>query len=657
MQKKLTPLLSALICLFAFGARAQFPSIVESLGTPNTNTYNFSVQFTDGYHNPPLQHPIDVRKAQWAYFWMFSDGYFSTEENPQHRYGTTGEHSAGLSLRGRYTDDPEPPHAMRKSNHNASGTANENPFPTDREVKMTPQWNAARGGDTVYLALRVKNWEPTVAGHSSGQLLFLYPSAGFEFLGELFNRPAVFGERFVESVEGTDLRPPGTLCRWSISNYTTSSQQTMFLMLKVKGDTSAKASYSMLADLQWSSENPQGSASAWQLVGIRAGDKGGNTAPNIHYFITEDATDLMVNRARDPSGLVPFPAVLPPGFITIPYDISYRGTIINEGDGPCAHLRVAVGLDQRLESSGFDYNVHEDTFPPLSEHSTTFTPPTADVHRVEWIFKNVSLLAPVNGDLSQSTATFRFKEKTQKDIRLREGDRLICAMNVQMFNADLEKDDEFNAPPSIIEIRRPGRLPYGGMLGLKFHTQLHNADSLRSNGLSLTLQCPLFNPRGNRMANQYFKKLPSWFWQFELGFGRSAFNAAADGSRYATRYIHVTPIMLRYARLINVHQFGSQIGASAGYSADYIYDLRRQGAFIPVPGAFGRRLEQEVAVSLDLLNLTTVPGLSVGVGYKWRFTRVTGTQLQYHFPFLYAQLNLIRFRPHFAQVLTKTYRW
>lgn len=221
-----------------------------------------------------------------------------------------------------------------------------------------------------------------------------------------------------------------------------------------------------------------------------------------------------------------------------------------------------------------------------------------------------------------------------------------------MINNASFVEDEEETGPAIVQVRKPGRPCYGWLLGVKVHNHLPNPDSLRNTGVNLTFQIPLINPRQDVLKSKFLNP-PSWFWQFELGLGQSTFNAPSEPDRYTARYVHLTPAQIRYT---NIPAGPLTLGVSAGYSLCYVYGAEKDNVKTTLKSGFGDRLEHELAASLDVFNLTGVPGIALGVGYKHRFNHLFADKVDYGFPFASLQLNFARFQKSQIQIWNKIYR-
>jgi hypothetical protein len=154
-------------------------------------------------------------------------------------------------------------------------------------------------------------------------------------------------------------------------------------------------------------------------------------------------------------------------------------------------------------------------------------------------------------------------------------------------------------------------------------------------------------------------QLPRVFWQFELGLGRSAFERPGDGDLYETRHVQFTPAQVRIfsKKMLHLSNFFFYWGGSAGYTANFITKGSVNGTTQTLPSAFGKRLEHELAASLEISTRIGVPSFTLGAGYKYRQNQITGSTVTYGYPFISLQADIVRYRKRMFQFWTTTQRW
>lgn len=619
---------------------AQDTIVVGGLWPNNT----FSADLTKAVPSPSagLLTEADQAKAGWVYFWMFEDGVWSRRPDFIRSMPENKDYKTALKVRGKYTDDPEPPQ-MRKTvpAGGGTGTTPTDSLPQDKEIGIISNWGAARIGDTVYLALSVKNRNPDLLSRS-GKVSLLFPRREFSYLREVFPSGA---DRF-GAVSTTNVTGSATLCEWPLSNIAPNQAQTLFLEMVVTGNAVDDVAYLLETKVDWDDEQTNTVSTTFpSTIGVSK-DKSG--AFSSYYFESEASTELKVNRSRDPNALVVRPETVPPAAPAPVHKLEYTLFVENVGTATTPNLVVEVTFDNKINPAS--YALRSDDF----KIPVTFPAnPCCTGNKATFTFNGINLPPSLGGANPAGQGSFKFTMDTKPGLTLQDGDKITSSAMIRMVNNNFFEEDVEPTGPAVVSVRKPERLCYGWLMGLKFHNFLPNADSLRNTGLNLTFQIPLVNSDKNTLQSKFLTP-PRWWWQFELGFGKSTFNHSGDGSRIAAHYLHLTPAQIRYT---HIPAGPVSLGLSGGYSLCYVYRATRDGAGAPLPPGFGNRLEHELATSLDAFNMVTVPGLSLGVGYKIRFNQLFEDSFSYHFPFAYLQFNFAHFQKRQVQLLNRLYRW
>ena len=584
----------------------------------------------------------DRAKAGWVYFWMFEDGVFSRQPGFTRSFPDNKDYKTALKVRGKYTDDPEPPQ-MRDSvptGGTTTGTTPADSLPQDKEIGIFSNWGAARIGDTVYLALVVKNRNDAFQTRS-GRVSLLFPRQEFSFLKEMFPSGT---DRF-GVVSATNVTESATLCEWPVSNIPAFQAQTLFIEMVVTGNAVDDVAYLLETKVDWNDEQTNTVPASFPAVLGISKDKSG--AVNPYYFESEASTELKVNRSRDPNALVVRPETVPPAAPAPVHKLEYTVFVENVGTATTPNLQVEVTFDNRINPAS--YALRSDDF----KIPVTFPAnPCCTGNKATFTFNGINLPPSLGGANPAGQGSFKFTMDTKPGLTLQDGDKITSTAMIRMVNNNFFEEDVEPTGPAVVEVRKPERLCYGWLMGLKFHNFLPNADSLRNTGLNLTFQIPLVNSAKNTLQSKHLAP-PAWWWQFELGLGKSTFNHSGDQSRIVARYVHLTPVQIRYTKI----QAGPvPLGLSAGYSLCYVYKATRDGAAAPLQPGLGNRLEHELAASLDVFNMVTVPGISLGMGYKFRFNQLFEDSFSYHFPFAYLQFNFAHFQKRQVQLLNRLYR-
>ena len=596
----------------------------------------------------------DQAKASWAYFWMVDDGTFSRKSSLDHTFVTNNPHTASLKVRGRYSDDKEPPH-MRVSNAivpTNAGASTDNLSGTDtllaqgEQLGVFSNWGAARRGDTIFFALTFRNNTPGAA--QSGYLKLRFPSAEFQYLDEVFPSHAdLFDNASVlENAEGAGT---STLCTWRVNNVPSGATKTMFVQVLARNAARDSISYIFDADLQWDQELPKTTKGGLiSTIGSNNPDVNG-AAPNALWFTSEKDTRIVINQARDPNGLTVAPAEIPPAKSSGPTPLIFRVDVENTGNWSTPNLEASVTLDKRINPAAATSSF-QSFFPNSPNPAVT---PFVEGQKVKFILNNINLEPSLAGNNPKGKGYFTFQTNIASGTELKVGDEIASRAFILMRNANDSLEDSVSTGPAIVRVRNPRRLCFGTLVGLKVYSQLPNTDSVLNRGVCLTASIPLIRPLNN-LSSRYLKQVPCLFWQFELGIGTGRFNSPDGFAPIETSLIHLTPALLR-ATLFRVKYI--PVGISAGYSLDYIYKIKAGGSSIPLPDGFGKRLEHEFAASVDLFNIATVPGLSLGAGWKLRLNNLTDQQVTYNFPFAYVQFNFLHLQRRQVQFLNRITRW
>lgn len=660
MEKKAVLLLlclAALAMLAPFNAFSQDTIRIKSSSNP---FFEFATDLADSIQNSPTPSawlPTNLQsKASWRYFWMLDNSWFGWDSTMAFRYTTNETNNVAVKVRGRYSDTKEPP-AMRQQ-ATSSGVPNPDVYPDslDRilndkigeQIGLFPNWNAMRPADTLYLALPVRNY---TADDRSGYLKLLFPRAEFQYFGEVFpNKSIHFGNISQEDVYDGSGILAGNLCTWRIENLPRSTTQTLFIEIVATGAAQDSTTHLFQADVVWDDEiPPSGSTSAASLFKLGKDQSSGSQTLNPVIFDQEAVQPINISRARDPNSLTVTPKALPPAVSAPSHTLRYRVDVENIGSAMVRNVRVVVYFDDRIDLRSDPSSIFDFQFPNM-----TFTH-TIDVGGDSAVFnlRNVNLQGGKYASGKYCKGHFYFNVVTKANIPLPEGDQIRAQAIVSFVNTITE--DSVHTAPAIVHIQEPKGNAYGCLLGVKYFTNLPNPDSIKNNGLALTMMVPLYRPRGNTLQSKYLKA-PKLFWQFELGIGAATFNGPGDSSRVQTNYVHLSPAQLRYTGGVLPGGI-TKFGLSAGYSVNYVYKAEENSQKVAFQSGLGRRLEHELFATADLFNLSGVPGITIGAGYKYRWNKIFADRISYHCPFVYAQLNFALLRKNSIQLWDKVYRW
>lgn len=647
-----------LLCISSL-IQAQIPDVIPSETDP------FTVKVIEpGLLPPPPIADVEpfISRVGWLHFTMFSDGSFSSREVVIKTFGSTGEKTISKDRKGKYTSQPNPPHSART----ATITSDEDPpFPQVPDPfalralqadSIHPEWGAAALMDVHYFAVVLKNTDPEIS--QTGTLSLRFPTDAFDFDGTVFPPNAgVFGSFSTYSDGGDESHRPGTVYSWPVNNLPPRDSQTIFVRLRVKDRVADSIQLIQISsDLRFSNSQPNNPSVQPMLIVKSTSEP---RVSNPYNFKQTNATVVAINAARDPNSLSVQPQRLPPATSAPAHTLRYTVNVENEGTAIAKYLFVDITFDPKIKTGG-PVTVNALHFPNANTTTTDeaikFSSGILGWHdnTLRLIFNNVNLAMSVNQDSNYySKASFDIVVDTKDGIELREGDIISSRALIRMKSAINAKDDSVMTDPAIVRIEKPGKIPFGCVFGIKGHTNFFSPDSaIRTRGIDLTLRFPIVNRRISDLSSNSVLP-PHLFWQIEAGWGTSSFEHPTDGGVFETRYIHVTPVLLRYFQPFHAGAYFMYTGLSAGYSAGYVYSGKSGGIKAALPSGFGKRLEHEVALSVDLSSRIDVPAWTLGVGYKFKWNNLLSQNVSYNFPFVYLQLDIVRLNHRFVKIWEK----
>lgn len=627
----------------------------------------------------------DSLKAAWGHFWMFSDGKYSKQDTFVRSFSNEGPVEVMVKRRGKYSKDDEPPPAERSIDVSPPLVTVPTVPSTAPEAEIVLEWGAARSGDSVYAAIVVRNKETYL---QRGNVRLLYPTDAFQNDIHLLYESNETVSRSNEPSNAVDSFPEGRIQEWELQNMAPQSERVIFVWLQLRGSLSDSV-YHLFLD--WNLEplgqaNPDNGGDDVFFRGEKAAvvseaqiqittddnKRESSAASTTMAFNGQHRVSLLINAARDPNSLIVWPSVIrpteymPPDQKGKPIDLEFTGHIENMGSAMANRVTMDIRFSPKIDKLTFErrYEIKPSCVFPCTALTPIEWQPIEDDSLLIYNFRNIDLRPSAGPDVSDEYINMRkvefgFGIKTKPNLIFKHGDKIVTKATVRMFNVNekLESLLDIDTLPATVNVLKPGRQPFGLIFGAKIYSHLNNSDNAEGRGLSLTLRCPLIKPRGNSISSGYLQYMPKLYWQFELGYGQGAFQQPSDNQLFKVNYLHFTPVQLRYLHPVNLTSFLRYIGVSAGYSADYALSGKVNGRKAPLPSGFFDRFENELAVSLDFSNRLNVPSVTLGIGYKFRQNNLTGQSVNYSMPFVYAQLDIIRFRRHFAQVWNTVHRW
>jgi len=637
------------------------------------------------YHNPPA--PIAIGQNQqprWVYFWKFGDHTYSTDSMPRHvfRPGSTDSFDVEVLIKPIYSDDHDPFKKKKKkkvgipppspSGSTAAPVYVNLPYTPytiinhpDSTIEMKANWGATRPGKGLTMAITYRTRsQSSVAGvigflHAEGMMEFVgvegAPESGTDVSVEAgFRTPEALRGRVwhIENLKAADgektifidVRVPETIGR--LINDTSSVQCPVFAFIgydDAKGGNSPNQQSTFFSQLL--------GASKFNFKdGTDAGVDGAYADP--YNFYQEEIGQVAINWASDPNYILVQPAMLPPG--TTEQELKYEVHFQNDGSASATDMQVRMGLDARLNGLGAlsqPANNVPDCFAfTAGADSLRWNTPGSPPADCKLNGAGDATALGFSTDLTWGQVLYTIQ--TRPGYTLRIGDTIRAQGKVYM-NGTREI-----TPVSIVPVGTPA-FCYPGILGLKY-TQHFANDAIRSGwGLGLTLRYALGkvqNPNFEAHTLRRIRKanFPLFWWQGELGYGQTNLHPATDSLRLC--HLDLTPVMLRFIARKPPLRFGSLAfergwGISAGYTASYLLASRRNGADDTAfdEFSFGDRLDHSISVSADFLNLIGRPGISLGAGWRWRNSGITGTREWYQNAFVYLHYTFSpRFRTEFG---------
>ena len=668
-----------------------FRHVSTSPTAANTNYLEFWLEWPDPgttiYHNPP--DPIAVGQNQqprWIYFWKFGDQTYSGESMPRHIFppAPVDSFEVEVSLKPIYSDDHDPFKKKKKkkvgipppspTGATAVPVYADMPYTSysmisspDSALEMKANWGATRPGKGVTIALtyrpRSNSKEPV-----SGVIGLLY-AKGFLEVDHVEGAPDAGSEVAVRP----EFRTPEALSGriWRFEDLSPSArEQTIFVDVRVPdaigqliNDTSTVQCpiFAFIAydDQQGGNSPNQQTSFLNNLFGISKFDSQGEVGAGVegdvtdsYNFYQEKTSQLAINWASDPNYILVNPAMLPPGSseLMLNYELHFQ----NDGAASATKMQVRMGMDPLLHGAGA-------LSVPAANVPNCFTF-AAGADSLRWNTPNPPPAGcKLNGAGDAVALGFStdltwgqtlYSVQTRPGYTLRIGDTIRAQGKVYMDGT------REITPVSVVPVGTPA-FCYPGILGLKY-TQHFANEAVRSGwGLGLTLRYALGkvqNPNFEAHSLRRIRKnnFPLFWWQGELGYGQTSLQPNSDSLRLC--HLDVTPVMLRFIARKPPLRFGNLAfergwGISAGYTASYLLASRRNGADDTAfdEFGFGDRLDHSISVSADFLNLIGRPGISVGAGWRWRNSGITGTREWYQNAFVYLHYTFSpRFRTEFG---------
>lgn len=651
------------MCLFwgvQNGIFAQAPPVAAPASnltineTPSTGGKTLSL-----LNIPPILNPSDPDNASWNYFWMFEDGTFAKDNTNTLEREFPANQNVTVILRSRYHDGKEPPLRTVVTSGGGSGTklASVLDEKAGREDSIHPNIRAARLGDSLFFAIVVRNKNETLR---SGNVLLYFPENNFEYRGQVYTHAGVSKSGGEQSYPLGLPNLDGAIHTWRLTDMGRGEERSFFVCLVVKPTADTTAMHLIAIDMQWDGDTANDTPYPYLFPtsppppneGTKFFKNDLTESPTVN-FRGDSYTTIRINRARDPNGMLVFPAVIPPASSSPAHAFRYETHVENLGNATATDLGVGTYLKPALNYSTFDHVWPNNFYFPPGSPTLQVDAFTGGSDSIKWNFKNVNLQGVTPSGSKDNKANFMFAIRMKAGTVLNEGDKIPAYMVASMINGSNVVDDWEKSDPVYIHVVKPPRLRYGSVFGVKAYTFLEGKDSVGTRGLALTARVPLFRPRQYPTATGLLARSPRLFWQFEAGWGQGT--ELGGSRRYSTEYLQITPVQLRYIQpVIGRYLY---VGVSAAYNLAYVYNGAFEGRDFGRPANFSDRLEHEAGFAVTVQNHVDVPSVTLGIGRNFRRSTYFGPAHSFDYPFAFIQLDVVRLAPRFAKVWKKVYRW
>jgi len=583
---------------------------------------------------------------EWKYFWVFDDGYFSTNRPSVARIYRPGNtpHVVYTGLKAIYTDDEEPNMVVDTFFAGEALISSVFPVTFTRNVLFTQQYHTTRPNDWVMFVLAFRN-ESADARAATVRLSHDRASSFSQF--EIMGSSSDFGTPEISSPSPHLTPRQQTEYTWELPSVGRNEERMIAFRMKVENldpvwvDRNAH-NIALYAGVEWRSllsgpidgggsdddvtANPDSDnigIAEKQLQAIQVVKGGGLNLENDGYREWDDTLTLSVRSAIDPNKITVIPNAILPGNYTGNFD--YTLQFENTGNFPADTVTVTFFPDRTLDIANSDGTFDEVRF---------FD---ADFQRFadscNWA-TSVAILHNPPKDTGVVYYSLPVKAGTPP---YRDGDKIKTRARIQMDGHTVWTDF------AVTDVIQP-KYCLPGYWGARAYIEYGvGGDTLLHKGgfrAALTWRKYIGGLRNEDFSEPFIKiTRPTWWWQVELGGGYSKMKAT-DAINLNIYRADLTPVMIRWvSKPIGNSSKPFFLGGSLGYTLSGILGASASGGDYQLSNSFGDRLEHSIMGMIDAGNILGKPGLSYGIGYAQRFTKILGQSDTYGLGFLYIHYN------------------
>ncbi|MEM1323631.1 MAG: hypothetical protein AAGG75_25445 [Bacteroidota bacterium] len=621
----------------------------------------------------------DLEDPKWQHLWEFSDGcYIKGDSIGIHTFGAqaTGVNSSSIKVRAVPTYSPtgEPPEERRKATTDIIGgttlISNFKPDEPDRDMKITPHWDAMQKREVFTLAVSYRNLRSSTR---NGTLSIHFgpeeqDSSGFKVDSLDLDKNFRF--------YGNDLPRTRTDNRLdlAIEALSPDKEHTFFIDIPVSSNlpnTSGEtAELNISYGIDWEGEEkdsievipstnsdrlPSPSIDTRDSVKIIASlpviddkprdERDTYAFDNPNYNVFKQSLNLSVNIARDPNSISVSPSVI------FTYDknavLTYTVKFMNKAMSKLARVEVTTIHDKKLAYSNVDLLDHQrkDVFIEAPSPTSSLTLP----HQQIWDLRN----SPNDLDKARWLAhgevgSIQYTVPLDARTELNPGDQIHANANIKMYtDPDGAPDDELATNTAITRVVEPKPLPwcFGVKWGLNF--QNFNLDNDNTIGMmtGLTARKAIEGKNRSYYSSKQKKikvsQLPRLWYQFELMYSHLKIEEDFTSTLFRYRSIDVVPLQVRYVFDIKrIKRLGYKSAAvSAGLNFPLVLDADTDENPLRLSDNFFDRWEQNVFLDLGVGNILGRHGFSFSYRFNWRLNPIINDggdiyhQLYTHFNF------------------------